>query len=671
LAGGPIDRGVSVRTLPGIGPSRAEALSLRGVVTVGDLLRLLPREYVLPGEKRSVAEARAGETVVLDVRLDSIRALRRGWRVTAVEGILADATGSIRALWFHAPYLARSLKPGARLLVKGTPTGSPPALLHPEFETIRKEEEREFERIVARYPAIPSLPPRVLRKAVRRALEHVGTLDDPLPEDLRARLGFPEIREALLAAHRPEAIEDAKRARRRFVFEELYRLQSAFAVSLRARERARTPHVLAGACPLFSRFLEALPFRLTADQERAIEEIRADLESGRPMERLLVGDVGSGKTVVAAAAIASVVGGGGQAALLVPTEVLARQHARALKERFGPLGIEVGLLTGDRSMSERKRTRERIAEGDLALVVGTHALLEEATRFRNLALAVVDEQHRFGVRQRALLPAKGERCHFLLLSATPIPRSLALTLYGDLDLSVIRTLPPGRRPVWTKRLEGRGAIEGYRHLRERIDAGEQGFVLFPLVEESEAKDRRAAVSAAEKLAKGFFRDRRVGCLHGRLPVAERIEVVDRLREGAIDVLVATTIVEVGIDLPLATVMIVEEADRFGLSQLHQIRGRVGRSDLPSSCFLVTRGPITPEAEERLRAIERTNDGFRIAEEDLRIRGSGELLGERQHGSLGLGAADLVRDIDLLEAARREAFARVSFAGDLPEPIRAG
>jgi ATP-dependent DNA helicase RecG len=455
------------------------------------------------------------------------------------------------------------------------------------------------------------------------------------------------------------------------VFEELFRMQSAFAASVRARQGERTRHAFAGRGGLLDAFLSALPFTLTADQERVIGEIRADLASGRPMERLLVGDVGSGKTIVAAAAIAAVVGEGGQAALLVPTEVLARQHHRVLRERFAPLGVETGLLTGDLPAAERVRVREEVVAGRLPVVVGTHALLQDETRFRNLALAVVDEQHRFGVRQRALLPAKGEKTHFLLLSATPIPRSLALTLYGDLDLSVIRELPPGRRPVATKRLADREAAEAYGHLLARIGAGEQGFVLFPLVEEGGTKERKAAVSAAEKLAKGFFRGQRVGLLHGRLPAEKRIDVVERLREGSVDVLVATTIVEVGIDLPRATVMIVEHADRFGLSQLHQIRGRVGRSDLESRCYLVTRGPVTPEAEERLRAVERESDGFRIAEEDLRLRGAGELLGERQHGPLGCGVADLLRDASLLEAARREAFARSSFGEDLPDPIRAG
>lgn len=655
-----------VDRLPGIGPARAVDLTGRGIATVADLLRLFPREYILPGERRKIAEVAEGETAVLDVRLESIRLLRRGWRRSVVDARIADESGDARCLWFHAAYLAKSLKPGARLLLRGALGGKPPAFLHPRFEVVREGEESEFERIVSRYPTIPRLPPRTLRRAIRYALERLPAIDDPLPGDLREKYGLPDRTESLRSIHRPEAPEEAVRAKRRFVFEELYLLQSAFAASTREREETSTPHGHPGPGPLYAPFLEGFPFRLTADQEKCLAEIRGDLESGRPMERLLVGDVGSGKTVVAAAAMAWAAGHGGQAALLAPTEVLARQHHRVLSAAFGPLGVGPALLTGDLPPAEAKRVRERVAAGEDLLVVGTHALLQEATRFRNLALAVVDEQHRFGVRQRALLPGKGEKAHFLLLSATPIPRSLALTLYGDLDLSVIRTLPPGRRPVETKRLEGKGALEGYERLRERLESGEQGFVLFPLVEEGEEGDgpagTKAAVQAAEKLAKGFFRGRSVGLLHGRLPAAERIETIDRLGRGEIDVLVATTVVEVGIDLPRATVMIVENADRFGLSQLHQIRGRVGRSDLDSWCYLVTRGPVTPQAEERLAVLESERDGFRIAEEDLLLRGTGDLLGERQHGPLGLGAADLVRDAELLEIARAEAFAR------LPSPV---
>ncbi|MBN1827508.1 MAG: ATP-dependent DNA helicase RecG [Candidatus Eisenbacteria bacterium] len=668
-----IDLDAPVHALPGIGPARAKDLAQRGVESVGDLLRFPPREYILPSERRPVAEAEPDHPAVFHVRLESIRLLRRGWRRSTVEAIVADDTGSARSLWFRAPYLARSLKPGVRMLLRGAPTGDPPVFLHPRFEVIRDGEETDFERILPRYPNVPGLPPRTLRRAIRHALDRLPPLDDPLPTGLRRRLGLPALSEAIRSIHRPETREEAERAKRRFIFEELYRLQSIFARARRERLDVSTPRPEPGGEEVLRRFLGALPFPLTEDQARVVEEFRADLASGRPMERLLVGDVGCGKTVVAAAAVAWVAGARGQSAVLAPTEVLARQHRDTLAERFEPLGLRVELLTGDLSAAEKERVRRAARDGDVAILIGTHALLQEPVRFRNLALAVVDEQHRFGVRQRALLPAKGEAVHLLLLSATPIPRSLALTLYGDLDISFIRTMPPGRRPPETRHMEDRGRAEAYRLLRERLDAGEQGFVLFALVEESDTGDRRAAVTAAKRLAEGPFRDYRVGLLHGRLPAAERVETLDRFRGGGLDLLVSTTVIEVGVDLPRATVMIVEDADRFGLSQLHQIRGRVGRSDLASWCFLHTRGELTPQARERLAVIGRETDGFRIAEADLRLRGPGDLLGERQSGRFGFGIADLLRDTDLLEAARREAFARVAldFPENLPRPVRSG
>ena len=492
-----------------------------------------------------------------------------------------------------------------------------------------------------------------------------------MPSDLRRRMNLSGLKESILALHRPVTGEDAARARRRFIFDELYRMQRVFAYARGARRRFASQSVSAEGRLLLKRFVDGLPFRLTDDQEKVLCEFIDDLESGVPMERLLVGDVGSGKTAVAAAAIAHAIGSGGQAALLVPTEVLARQHTENLSRLFEPLGVRTTLLTGDTPAAEKRRIREEAAAGDAKLVIGTHALLQESLRFRRLALAVVDEQHRFGVRQRAILPAKGERTSLLLLSATPIPRSLALTLYGDLDLSLIRTMPPGRKPVVTRHLTGRERKSAYDLLRARLAKGEQAFVLYPLVEESEKSDRRAAVTAAKSLAEGPFRDYRVGLLHGRLPASERIEALDRFRKKKIDLLVSTTVVEVGVDLPHATVMMIEHADRFGLSQLHQIRGRVGRSDLDSWCFLLTDGPLSVRAAERMRALERETDGFRIAEEDLRQRGPGDLLGERQHGPAGFGAADLIRDISLLEAARREAFARVPTDAPGPRPLRAG
>jgi len=669
-----IDLDAPVHALPGIGPVRAADLAERGVASVGDLLRFPPRDYVFPSDRRVLAEAEADRPAVFRVRLESIHLLRRGWRRSTVEGVVADETGSVRCLWFRAPYLARTLKPGVRMLLRGAPGGDPPVFLHPLFETIRDGEESDFERILPRYPNVPGLPPRTFRRAIRFALDRLPPLADPLPEDLRRRLGLPVLAEAIRSIHRPETAEEADRAKRRFIFEELYRLQGVFARARRERlASAPKPRSDPGAEEAHRRFLGALPFRLTPDQERAVADCREDLASGRPMERLLVGDVGSGKTAVAAAAVAWVAGAGGQSAVLAPTEVLARQHLRVLTERFEPLGARVELLTGDLPAAEKERVRRAARSGEASVLVGTHALLQESVRFRDLSLAVVDEQHRFGVRQRALLPAKGEAAHLLLLSATPIPRSLALTLYGDLDISFIRTLPPGRRPPETKHLANRGRAGAYRFLRERLEAGEQGFVLFALVEESEAGDRKAAVTAAKKLAEGPFRDYRVGLLHGRLPAADRVETLERFRRGESDLLVSTTVIEVGVDLPRATVMIVEDADRFGLSQLHQIRGRVGRSDLASWCFLLTRGALTPQARERLAVIESETDGFRIAEADLRLRGPGDLLGERQSGRFGFGIADLLRDADLLEAARREAFARAGsqLPGDLPRPLRSG
>ncbi len=648
--------GDPVDTLRGIGPARAADLGRIGAGTVGGLLRLFPKEYILPSRKKSIADAVEGESTVFEGELKGVRLVRRGWRPSVVEGTIADGTGEIRALWFRVPYLAKTLKPGASLMLRGTPTGSPLRLLHPGFEVIRPGEESEFSGIVPRYTGIPGLPQKVLRRAIRSALAASGDLVDPIPPDVRRRHGLLPLRKALEAIHAPSNEEAIAPARRRFLFEELFLQQVIFAKRRGERLSGATVHVSrkGSAGRALDRFLGSLPFRLTGDQRRVIGEIRADLESGRVMERLLLGDVGSGKTVVAAAAAVHAVEPGGQAAILVPTEVLARQHAASLRKLLAPVGMNVGLLVSDLPAAAGRPIRSALERGELTVVVGTHALLQESVRFRNLALAVVDEQHRFGVRQRELLPGKGVGAHRLHLSATPIPRSLALTLYGDLDLSVLKESPPGRLPVTTQRFHGAERKKAYAHLKERLAGGEQGFILFPLVEESEKIDLKAAARAYRKLAAGYLGDFRVRLLHGRLPSAERIETLDAFRAGDVDLLVCTTVVEVGVDLPKATVMIVEEADRFGLSQLHQIRGRVGRSDLPSHCFLITRGTVTPQAQKRLAVLELLDDGFRIAEEDLAIRGPGELFGVRQHGHAGIDVAAVLRDPELFEAARHEA-----------------
>ena len=662
-----------VDSLRGIGPARARDLSGIGAGDVAGLLRLFPRDYTHPSEKRAIANAAAGETSVFEGELKSVRLIRRGWGKSVVEGKVVDGTGEIRVLWFRAPYLAKTLKPGAVMMMKGAPSGTPLTLMHPSFEVIRPGEDSEFSRIVPRYPRVTGLPQRSLRRAIREALDVAPLLAEPLPADVRRRARVAPLADCLVAIHAPVDEAEIAMATRRFLFEELYIMQREFARLRAERERERTDHRCRAGDEgkYINQFIQSLPFTLTAEQSRVIGEIRLDLDSGRVMERLLLGDVGSGKTVVAGAAIVHAVETGSQAAILVPTEVLARQHHRSLTGLFKPLGLSVELLVSDMPAAEKRGIRDAIASGEATIVVGTHALLQESVRFHQLALAVVDEQHRFGVKQRSLLPGKGEGTHFLHLSATPIPRSLALTLYGDLDLSVLKEMPPGRLPVKTQHVSGKERAKAYQILRERIAAGEQGFVLFPLVEESEKLDLKAAMEAGKKLAEGYFKENRVGILHGRLPLADRVATLDRFRKGDLDLLVCTTVVEVGVDLPRATVMIVEDADRFGLSQLHQIRGRVGRSDLPSSCFLVTRGKLTEDAKRRLATLEKENDGFRDAEEDLAIRGPGEMLGLRQHGHTGMDGSRLLGHPELLELARREATASWGGRGSSHGRVRSG
>ncbi len=662
-----------VDSLRGIGPARARDLANIGAGDVAGLLRLYPRDYIHPSEERCIADAAAGETSVFKGELKSVRLLRRGWGKSVVEGRVEDGTGEIRVLWFRAPYLAKTLKPGIALMMKGRPGGAPLTLMHPSFEVIRPGEESDFSRIIPRYPRVQGLPQRSLRRAIREALTAAPLILEPLPEAVRRRAEVAPLADCLAAIHDPDDENAIAMATRRFLFEELFVMQLEFARLRATRMHQETKHRCHAGKKgiLLNQFVDSLPFTLTRDQTRVIGEIRKDLDSGRVMERLLLGDVGSGKTVIAGAAIVHAVERGGQAALLVPTEVLARQHHRSLTELFKPVSLGIELLVSDMPAAEKGRIRNAVAGGEAAIVVGTHALLQESVTFRRLALAVVDEQHRFGVKQRSLLPGKGEGTHFLHLSATPIPRSLALTLYGDLDISVLKEMPPGRLPVTTRHVSGKERQKAYSFLRERIMAGEQGFVLFPLVEESEKIDLKAAIVAEEKLADGFFKGHRVGLLHGRLPLAERLATLEAFRGGNLDLLVCTTVVEVGVDLPMATVMIVEDADRFGLSQLHQIRGRVGRSNLPSSCFLVTRGKLTDDAVRRLATLEKESNGFRVAEEDLAIRGPGELLGLRQHGHSGMDGSRLLGHPELLELARSEAAAAVDGEPLPVRPIQSG
>jgi len=679
-AAGALARPLTV--LPGVGPRRAEPLARRGLRCVADLLFHLPARY---DDRRlivSVKDLQAGRRTTFRARvLGTERApvrRRRGGRPGAGGGrslraVVGDETGTVNLVWFRgADVLAPVLREGARLLVTGDVRRYRFSLelLHPEVELLEGPGEvglADRPRIVPDYPTPEGLHPRALRRLVQRAVaDYADLVEGHLPPALVRERGLPGAAEAVRFLHAPPGDADAAalRARgspahERLVLEELYLLELGLA--LRRTHAAAQPGIAidvdgprARAAP------EALPFALTRAQRRAWEEIREDLARPHPMSRLLQGDVGSGKTAVAFLAAVAAAESGHQTALMAPTELLAEQHARTLRRLAAAGGattaLRIELLTASRPRAEAEATREALARGEIDLVVGTHALVQGDVRFRSLALCVVDEQHRFGVLQRAALAAKSgtERPpDVLVMTATPIPRTLALTLYGDLDLTVIDELPPGRAPVATEVLrpgEGRRVVEAIRAATGR---GEQVYVVYPLVEESEKVDLRAAEESAARIARAFP-ELRVDLVHGRLDAATRAEAMDRFERGETQVLVCTSVIEVGVDVPNATLVVVEHAERFGLAQLHQLRGRVGRGQRPGTCLLVARGG-GEESEARLAAMLETTDGFRIADADLRIRGPGEFLGTRQHGRLpDLRLADLVRDARLVSVARRAA-----------------
>ena len=667
-----VDRG------PGVGRARAEQLARLGVVTIDDLLRLLPHRYEDRRALTPIGALVVGVASSFEARVASAGpAITPGRRLRIFRAVFADDTSRVGALWFHfrSAHLLTLLRPGARLLVHGTLSlaAGQRQILHPELEPLGEDGKRCGPLVRPIYTVTEGLPQATLRAIVARALAAVlPGLEDPLPPDLRTRHGLPGLAESLAALHAPglsapeqvQALVDSP-WRRRLVFDELFGLQLHLALRrqqmLPRRRRGRPDANL-----LLERLGSRLPFSLTAAQERVCREIVADLAAPRPMQRLLQGDVGSGKTLVAAFSIMAAVAGGGQAALLVPTELLAEQHFLSLGRLAGALGFEPELLTASVVGHRRARLLAGIAAGRVPLVIGTHALLEARVRFARLALAVVDEQHRFGVRQRLVLRGKGEAVDLLVMTATPIPRSLALTLYGDLDLSTIDELPAGRRGVSTHVVGAQGRRAAWELLRAEIALGRRAYVVCPLVEERDEEDPVAAVRAAERL-RAHFPDIAVGLVHGRMPLAERALAMERFRTGEAPLLVATTVVEVGLDVPEATVMLVERAERFGLSQLHQLRGRVGRGPWAAYCLLLTGPSLSPEASERLAVLARTADGFAVAEADLGIRGPGLLAGTRQAGLAGLRLADLVRDRDLLAGARNAALRLVAADPRLERP----
>lgn len=657
-----------VQFVKGVGPRRAALLERLGIRTVGDLLFHFPRDYLDRSRPVAVGSVRPGDIVTLQGVVSAVTGFRpRSRRLRHVaRARLADASGSVTLVWFNQPYVADRIPPGAHLVVAGRAERGRSGLeVHVQhWEPAGDPSSLEAGRIVPIHPATEGVDARALRRWVRAALDLAGhAVPEVLPAEVLKRRGLVGRRRAVFDLHFPPDAAARDAARRRMAFEDFFVLQCGL-LAARAAERgpgedpaaggAAPPGIAhTGAGPVLDRFFASLPFALTRAQRRVIGEIFADMARPVPMRRLLQGDVGSGKTVVAAAALAKAAASGSQGALMAPTELLAAQHHRRLAALLEPAGIRVVALFGSQSPAERREAADALASGLGHVAVGTHALVQEGVRFHRLGLAITDEQHRFGVRHRAGLQAKGSNPDVLVMTATPIPRTLALTLYGDLDVSVLDELPPGRTPVRTRWVPASRRPEAYAFVRREVEAGRQAYVVCPVIEESEVLEVEAATRLYEELRAGPLEGLAVGLLHGRLPAGEREATMRRFVRGELDVLVATTIIEVGVDVPNATVMVIEGAERFGLAQLHQLRGRVGRGSARSTCFLVG-DPATPEGKQRLGVLTRTSDGFRIAEEDLRLRGPGEFFGTRQHGLPELRVANLLRDAALLEEARADA-----------------
>jgi ATP-dependent DNA helicase RecG len=654
--------------LKGVGPARAEAFHRLGIFTAHDLLWHVPHRYEDATTVAPIAGLAVGSegTVVGTVVSKGILPTRKGLRI--FQAVLKDASGLIEAAWPGQPYLDRTVRVGDTLLVSGTVRFFHGRQLQPR-ETINlgADPDAAAGRVLSVYGATEGLSFRVIRTLIESHLDLLlPQVDDPLPPALLARAGVPPLAEALRRVHRPASVADALSGRARLAFEELLCVQLLHARAKSIARESRDGIRFTARRTLTAQLKAGLPWPLTGAQVRAVREIVADMTSPQRMHRLLQGDVGAGKTVVALFACLLAAENGYQSAVMAPTELLAEQHHRTFAALLAPLGMEPLLITGSRSAAARRAAATRLASHEPVIAVGTHALAEEATDFARLGLVVIDEQHRFGVNTRAALGAKGAHPDVLLMTATPIPRSLALTAYGDLDLSVLDERPPGRQPVATALRPAAARDRVYRFLDDQIAAGRQGYLVYPVIEASDKHGLAAATDAFARLAEGPFAHRRLALLHGRLDTAERDDVMRRFRDGAVDLLVATTVIEVGIDVPNATVMVIEHPERFGLAQLHQLRGRVGRGGERSYCILL--GDVGPEAAERLRVVVDSEDGFEIARADLQRRGMGDLFGERQSGVPTFRIADpLERDVALNEVAHTVAAELLAADPELRRP----
>ncbi|MBI3324627.1 MAG: ATP-dependent DNA helicase RecG [Candidatus Omnitrophica bacterium] len=660
----------SVQYVKGVGPARAALLANLGVRTVLDALLTAPRRYEDRGRMLAIRELEPDQPATIRARVLA-KTLRRlpGGR-TMISAKLADETGALEAVWFNQPYLANQFEVGEELIVYGRrEAGRRAQMIHPEIERLDSdfnEAQLHIGRIVPIYPLTQGLGQRWLRRTVHRVLtEYVDAVTEPLPDDLRQRLELPGISWGIQQLHFPDTLEAIAIARRRLAFDELFVMQLRLALRRHALATRRKPQRYQLSGGLLDRLTQNLPYRLTAGQQAALQELLGDLAEPAPMLRLLQGDVGCGKTIVAVHLLAVAMQSGYQAAVMVPTELLAEQQYRVLASHFAPLGVRARLLTHGAGQAGRAQIVREIAEGAIQLVVGTHALLEADLAFRHLALVVIDEQHKFGVAQRVALVRKGGCPDVLVMTATPIPRTLALSTYGDLQSSTITQLPPGRQPIRTRVLDESGREEAYRQLETELRRGRQGYVVYPVIDADQRRELKSATQMAEHLARRFA-PFAVRLLHGQMPSKEKEALMQAFVAGQIALLVCTVIVEVGLDVPNATIMVIEHAECFGLAQLHQLRGRIGRGTHPATCVALA-GRADPLAQARLAAFAKISDGFRLAERDLELRGPGELLGRHQHGWLPFRVADLARDLELLELARQEAFRLVAVDPKLADP----
>jgi ATP-dependent DNA helicase RecG len=666
---------IPIRYIKGIGPKRAKAFAKYGIQSVEDLLYYFPRRYEDRTRFVRICDLQEGESQTIKAQVlasgDRRSWRRRGFSIT--EAIVEDATGRLSCVWFNQPYLKQYLKPGTALILYGKVEQYSGKLQMnvPEFEIVSEDNDESLNiaRVVPIYTTPEGIGQRSLRKLMKLVIdEYLPRINDFLPYDVRSRINLLNLAKSIINIHFPENPGLQKQSYTRLAFEEFFLFQLPLVLrKLQRKEKPGIAHEVRGK--MMESFIQSLPFKLTESQIKVIQEIKSDMSKPVAMQRLLQGDVGSGKTVVATVASIIAIQGGYQAAFMAPTEILAKQHyekikvqvhqcTRAPESQSRSSSITIALLTSSLDNKEKKAIQEEIKDGKVDLIIGTHALLEESVQFKNLGLVVIDEQHKFGVGQRALLPKKGTNPDVLIMTATPIPRTLAITLYGDLDVSVINQLPPGRKPISTQWITSSKRQWLYGFIKEKVSCGRQVYIVYPLIEESYALDLLSAKKMYEEFKNNVFKNFKVGLIHGKLKQKEQNRMMSGFNAGKLQILIATTVLEVGIDVANASIMVIEHADRFGLSQLHQLRGRIGRGEDESFCILIS-DVDSPEAKARIDAMVNYSDGFRIAEEDLKIRGPGEYFGSRQHGLTGLKIANPLTQMQLLKRAREEAVKLVS------------